>query len=225
MPTTSIGGRAVVDRAGVAELTGAALITVDSWYARRAQTGFPERADDRWWYTDEVTDWWHAHQASKRDKLTPVDRSGDPDELITVPEAARVLGYLDRRSLSNSSVWTPLLAHVDDEGLLPSGRVRRRWRRDTVWRIADARRGAAGRPRGRLTHNRPLDRGGDPDELVGTTEAARVLGYPRADKLPAGLLQAADEVTTGPGGRHRRRWQRRTLWNYATGTQDRAEES
>lgn len=62
---------------------------------------------------------------------------------------------------------------------------------------------------------RRIDRTGGPDELVNPTEAARVLGYARPASLPAELRNRADEIDELARGRKRRRWKRRTLWDFA----------
>jgi hypothetical protein len=217
MATRDIHGRRAVDRASAAEIAGVAVPTIDYLYRERARTGFPDRADGAWWYEDDVRSWTPAHDRTKKAALTEVDRSGDADDLLNAAQAARVLGYVDRTSLCNSSVWPKLLDRVDDEHILPSGRVRRQWRRRTVWTIADERTGkgiGAGRPVG-TSRSGLVDRGGKPRDLVDSTEAARVLGYAKADLLPAALLDQADETTDHGAGRQRRRWYRRTLWQFA----------
>jgi hypothetical protein len=213
MPDRTAHDRPVVDRAGAAAAAGISVPRIDQLYRDRATTGFPERIPDtRHWYHDEITAWAQEHRQAKKAELTEVDHSGDPDELVTTPEVARILGYHDRRSLNHSSVWPRLLDHVDQEEQLPSGRARRHWRRRTVWAIADARTGkhGTGRPTGHQ-----VDRGGDPNDLLGATQAARALGYAPTSPLPAALLELADDIQTGPAGRQRRRWRRSTLWTYA----------
>jgi len=218
MATRIINGRTAVDRAGAAELTGSAVPTIDYWYRTRDKCGFPERVPGAgtgaWWYAEDLQRFTAEHQAAKKATLTTVDRSGDPDELVDAPAVARILGYTDPRGLRNSSVWQPLLDHVADVELLPSGTQRRRWMRRTVWAIADARPGKGG---GRRvgTARGDVDRSGDPDDLVGAPEAARVLGYSKAQLLPQEVLDRADDVTVGAAGRSRRKWRRHTLWAIA----------
>ena len=199
-----INGRRVADRAGIAELTSAALTTVDNWYSNRHKTGFPERIDDKWWDADDVETFHHSQQAARSATPGPIDRNGDPTELINSTELARMLGYANQKSLPQS-----LLDRADVAEELPSGYRRRRWRRQTGWNYADSRPGP-GRPK-----RRPMiDRSGDPHELVGSAEAARVLGYTRAQNLPAGLLDRADDTTTRKNGTVIRQWRRRTLWDW-----------
>lgn len=131
--------RRQLDRAGVATRTGTSLPTVDAWHRRRAATGFPDKADTDaagrdWWWQDDIDAFHTAHLAAQAARFTTADRSGDPDDLLTAPQAAKVLGYRDHRSLTAA-----LLDHPDDVTELPSGRLRRRWYRRTVWAYADDR--------------------------------------------------------------------------------------
>jgi hypothetical protein len=78
---------------------------------------------------------------------------------------------------------------------------------------------AGSAPRGRGLNRQPwrrgpVDRSGDPQELVGSTEAARVLGYSGPTALPEALKQRADREQVGASGRARRRYRRRTLWDF-----------
>jgi len=62
----------------------------------------------------------------------------------------------------------------------------------------------------------PVDLTGNPTEIVGSTEAARVIGHPRPNRLPLGLLEIADQIERHDDGTVRRRgWKRETLWRYA----------
>lgn len=60
-----------------------------------------------------------------------------------------------------------------------------------------------------------VDRSGDPDELVGSGVAAKILRYSSYRNLPDGLLGQADDVELLSDGRLRRRWYRRTVWAVA----------
>lgn len=62
-----------------------------------------------------------------------------------------------------------------------------------------------------------VDRSGDPDDLLNSTEAAKVLGYQSAASLQPDFLALADQVEEGPTGRKRRYWRRDTVWAYADG--------
>jgi hypothetical protein len=135
----SIGRKVALDRAGVAEHLGVAYTTVNHWCSRRDRFGFPAgftREGKDWFWRDEIEAFHRAHQAAKLAELTTVDRRGDPDELVGTGEAARVLGYSSYNNLPDA-----LYDQADDVELLPSGRVRRRWYRRTIWALADARTG------------------------------------------------------------------------------------
>ena len=178
--------RVQVDRAGVAERTGVSAATVDYWHLHRAKTGFPVKADtdadgrDWWWQTD-IDTFYAEHLAVRAARFTRVERTGDPRDLLTAPQAATVLGYKDHRSLPDE-----LLHNPDQAEELPSGRLRRFWHRRTVWAYADGRplRHSTGRP-------------------VGTGTAVRqphpYADDPRLDTALA-LIEEADAAGTGSTG-------------------------
>ncbi|GAA0490856.1 hypothetical protein Ade02nite_23400 [Paractinoplanes deccanensis] len=132
--------RVALDRDGVATQTGVARTTVINWIQQRARFGFPEGFTDdsgrEWFWADDIDAFHAAHQAAKLAELTEVDRGGDPNELVTSGEAARILGYSSYRNLP-----VELTGHPDHVEILSDGRRRRFWYRRTVWAHADARRG------------------------------------------------------------------------------------
>jgi hypothetical protein len=172
-----------LDRAGVCALTGASAATVDYWYLHRDRTGFPDRADTDgryWWWRIDIETFQIAHRAHRATSFTPVNRTGDPGDLLTAPQAARVLGYKDHRSLPPTLLNCP-----DDVIELPSGRLRRRWYRRTVWTFADTRpdRHSTGRPSGIPSRELQCAYGKDPRLGV-----ARELLHSAPDSAPpAGL--------------------------------------
>ncbi|GAA3950735.1 hypothetical protein Aau02nite_92460 [Amorphoplanes auranticolor] len=60
-----------------------------------------------------------------------------------------------------------------------------------------------------------VDRSGDPNELVGSGEAAKILHYGSYRNLPDELRDRPDDVEILSDGRLRRRWYRRTVWAIA----------
>ncbi len=60
-----------------------------------------------------------------------------------------------------------------------------------------------------------IDRSGDPNELVGSGEAAEILRYGSYRNLPDELRDRPDDVEILSDGRLRRRWYRRTVWAIA----------
>src|SRR6266571_3680278 len=129
--------RRQLDRAGIAARTGLSIATVDRWHLKRAETGFPDKADTDadgrdWWWQSDIDAFHAAHLAARAATFTHVDRSGNPRDLLTAPQTAQVLGYKNHRSLPDELLDSP-----DRAEELPSGRLRRRWHRRTVWAYAD----------------------------------------------------------------------------------------
>jgi hypothetical protein len=174
-------GRRQLDRPGIAARLGVSAATVDYWHLHRDETGFAAKADtdadgrDWWWQTD-IDAFYAAHLEARAATFTEIDRAGDPRDLLTAPQAAHVLGYKNHRSLPDELLHNPDLA---DE--LPSGRLRRRWYRRTVWDYADGRplRHSTGRPTGSGTGPRvPHPYAEDPrlDAACALIEQARATG-------------------------------------------------
>lgn len=166
----TIGRKVAFDRAGVAEHLGVAYTTVNHWFSHRDRFGFPTgftRDGKDWFWRDDIEVFHRAHQAAKLAELTTVDRRGDPDELVGTSEAARILGYNSYNNLPDALHHQP-----DDIELLPSGRVRRRWYRRTIWALADARTGrqSTGRTPGSTTGPRKLHPYADDPRLATTLE-------------------------------------------------------
>lgn len=136
-----IGGRPHVTPAALAADTGEPLANLNHWYLHRDRNGHPPATIlDRRRYVDleHWRHWYDRHLAERRAGLTAIDRSGDPDELITAAEAARILhiGY----STLTSYISHGQFIEPDTDQTLPSGRGhRRRWRRRRVWAFAEAR--------------------------------------------------------------------------------------
>lgn len=60
-----------------------------------------------------------------------------------------------------------------------------------------------------------VDRRGDPEDLIGSGAAARILGYRSFRNLPDTLIHHPDRVEELPDGRVRRLWLRRSVWSVA----------
>lgn len=174
-------GRDQLDRPGVAERVGVSAATVDHWHLHRDTTGFPGKADTdadgrNWWWQHDIDAFYQAHLRARSATFTEVDRTGAPRDLLTGPQAAHVLGYKNHRSLPDE-----LLNNPDKADELPSGRLRRRWYRQTVWDYADGRplRHSTGRPAGTSTAGRePHPYADDPrlDAACALIKQARVTG-------------------------------------------------
>lgn len=139
MATRRIHHRPALDRNGIAAYLSVSAATVRHWHAHRDTTGFPAPAHTDpggrlWWWRTDIDTFHTTHRAARHATVTPVDHTGDPHELLTAPQAARVLGYANHRSI------TAQLRHrADHTTTLPSGRIRRYWYRATVWDYADSR--------------------------------------------------------------------------------------
>lgn len=117
-------------------------------YSDRDATGHPRpaRRDGRhlYWSLDEMDAWWQQHEAAKQASLTSVDRSGSGDDLLTLDQAAAVLGYADasviRSYLARNPGYFPRPDWTDPHG-------RQHYHRHTIWAFADSRTrpGRAGR--------------------------------------------------------------------------------
>ena len=201
---TTIDGRPALDRTGIAQHLGVAVGTVHRWMRNSDRNGFPTPAAPGWYYTDHIDQWYRGHRTGRR---TDIPRTGNPDDLVRKTEVAYMAGYRDVTCLDHSRIWESVRQRnvPADNVLLPSGRIRLRFRRRAVWEVLDAHSDHRLRPH----TGRVVDRSGHPDDLVGSLEAARVLGYRFPSGLPLVVLDRAD-VSRRP-----RRWQRQTLWTLA----------
>ena len=174
--------RRQLDRAGIAEHLGTSVASVNRWHLQRATSGFPTKADTDhdgrdWWWQDDIDAFLLAHLADRAAQYTPLDRHGDPGDLLNGPQAAKVLGYRDHRSLP-----VYLLEHADQIDAYPSGLKRRYWYRRTLWNWADKRtiRHSTGRPTGLSGSRRPHPYAGDPrlQAAIDLIAEARATGHP-----------------------------------------------
>jgi len=201
---TTIDGRPALDRTGIAQHLGVAVGTVHRWMRNSSRNGFPAPTARGWYYTDHIDQWYRGHRTGR---LTNISRTGNPDDLVRKTEVAYMAGYRDVTCLDHSRIWDSVRQRNDpaDNVLLPSGRIRLRFRRRVVWEVLDAHTDHRLRPH----TGRVVDRSGHPDDLVGCREAARVLGYRSPSGLPLIVLDHADVP------RRPRRWKRQTLWTLA----------
>lgn len=149
--TPLLGSRPVADKSGrgytraaLAKRLGVSLSTLYRWQSTSEDHQFPSPNDDGTWELQPVLEWHARHLAAKKAAFTPVDRSGDPEELVDAAAAARILGY---RSASTIRAYRAprhgdYFPEPDEHGA--SGP---RWRRATIWSFADRReRPGGGRP-------------------------------------------------------------------------------
>ena len=145
-PIPAINGRPVISRADMAA-RGVPPATASTWYRDRDRTGHPEKAGrigrTDYWYEDEWTAWYQAHQRGKIESLTQVDRGGDPDDLVDAAEAARMLRYASR-DVIHANRRLGYFPEPDAYGPARRGRSAPLWKRSTVWAAADSRPGMGG---------------------------------------------------------------------------------
>jgi hypothetical protein len=142
----------VISRADMQARYGVSRQSIHLWFRDRAQTGHPEPAGTigrtAYWFADEWDAWYQSYRDRKLASLTRVDRAGDPDDLVDAAEAARILGYASG-DVIHASRHLGRFPDPDSHKAAPRGRPSPRWRRSTVWAVADARQKAGGgKPQG-----------------------------------------------------------------------------
>jgi predicted DNA-binding transcriptional regulator AlpA len=147
-----------LNREELAARLGVAPSTLYRWQAND-DLGFPAADATGRWDPAPVERWHSEFVQTKRAKLRPVDRNGDPDELLDTTEVGRVLGYQGADpGATIRSYRQPRHGNYfpDPDGTLTNatGREVPAWRRDTIWAFADNRDhhgggtpGRSGRPR------------------------------------------------------------------------------
>jgi hypothetical protein len=137
----------VISRADMQASHGVSRQSLYLWYRDRAETGHPEPAGtiDRtaYWFTDEWQAWYQSHHDRKLARLTQVDRTGSADDLVDAAEAARIMGYASG-DVIHANRRLGRFPAPDTHEPAPRGRPSPRWRRSTVWAVADARPGMGG---------------------------------------------------------------------------------
>lgn len=149
-----VDGHRMINRAAITAATGMAEQTLANLYAGRAGNGHPEgtRIGRGLFFDEDIWRAWYARwTAAKRASLSPVDRGGDPDELVDSAGAGAILGYgnastirgyiaRDEAAAAKSEPgFAPYFPPPDEVDELPSGRLRRWWMRRTIWEFADRR--------------------------------------------------------------------------------------
>ena len=148
----------MISRADIQARYGVSRQSIHLWYRDRADTGHPEPAGTiartDYWFADEWDAWFQSYRDRKLASLTQVDRTGDPDDLVDAAEAARIMGYASG-DVIHANRRLGRFPSPDDHQAATRGRPSPRWRRSTVWAVADARQkmgggkppGAPGAPR------------------------------------------------------------------------------
>lgn len=198
-----VDGRTLVNRAALAETTGEHPDTLAKWWRARERNGHPAVQELDGEQVVDLVDWraWHAEYTGDR-------RMIDGVEWLSRAELARRSG----ESIDNMDMlWKSRATN----GHPPGRRVGRKlFHPGDQWTTWHARRRA--RIREGLT---TVDRSGDPDELLGLGDAARLLGYTSPSTIlkyiERGQWPPPDQVDLGPRGNQLRKYRRQTLWTIA----------
>jgi hypothetical protein len=141
-------GRSLITRAELARLSGLSPNSLASWYAQRARTRHPPVAEvdpaRRTLYFDEelMLRWHHARRhATPPPRTQTLDLTGAPDDLLTMTEAARVLGYRTAATIRSyrgrSDNYFPAPDHIS---VTDNGQQRLMWRRSNIWAFGNRRK-------------------------------------------------------------------------------------
>ncbi|MER7770593.1 hypothetical protein [Kitasatospora sp. NPDC096140] len=152
--------RDLESRAELAARHGLARGTLDRMWSLREENGHPEPVKTirktTYWDAEEWDAWYADYRRRAQRRELDVDRSGNPDDLVTLSQAARILG-VEPTSITHYPKkpprnW-PQPAQAEQ---LPSGFMRRRYRRADIWHYADNRT-LAGPRRPRRQGTQPAD--------------------------------------------------------------------
>ncbi|MFI7008901.1 helix-turn-helix transcriptional regulator [Streptomyces sp. NPDC050145] len=217
----------LADAAEIAAEQGLTPARISGLYKDRADNGFPEsvatRGRARLWNHAEVTAWFAQRPKARLRGHTPPKR--DPDELLTAAEASRFLGYK-----SPTQVTTYLHDHpgyfpspdVTEEMGTPENPYRRhQWRVQTLldWMATRPGRGKQPGVKRAAPALPEVPADGDPDELLGASQAAALLSFKSLNSFSSSLAQGnlplleTVDALTDKGGR--RRWTRRRILQQA----------
>ena len=176
----------LVDTTQIIEEFGTSKARISDW-SNNPASGFPAVAHTegrkRFWHHNEVAAFF-AQRAPKKRTLPAAVLEADQDELLTKREVAQLLGYT--RTSTIDAYFRDRPGYFPEPDEQTDGPM---WRRGTIvtW--------AANRPgKGRRSSSPPparpeMSADGDPDELLGTTEAASLLGYSSTASFSSALYQ------------------------------------
>jgi hypothetical protein len=224
----------LADAAEIAAEQGLTAARISGLYTERAEnaigTPFPEIADKRGrarlWDHAEVTEWFAHRTPARLKEHTPPAR--DPQELLNAADASRFLGYRNPNQVTtyvrDHPDYFPAPDVVEELGTAENPYRRQQWRVQTLldWKATRPGRGRrAGTKPAPPLPDVPVD--GDPDELLGASQAAALLGYKSVGSFSSSLsqgnlplLQTTDGVAKNAGRQNgRRRWTRRRILEQA----------
>lgn len=207
----------LVDTAQIVSEFGTSKPRVSEW-SNNPDSGFPAVARTegrkRFWRHDEVAAFF-AQRAPKKRTLPAAVLEADQDELLTKREVAQLLGYTRTSTIDAYFRDRPgYFPEPDDDADGPM------WRRGSIVTWAANRPGKGRRSSAPAAAPPTVSADGDPDELLGTSEVAGLLGYSstasfssalyqgRIPELPEPDAQVKEEGSRGPA---RKKWRRATV--------------
>ncbi|GGY17608.1 hypothetical protein GCM10010358_81290 [Streptomyces minutiscleroticus] len=215
--------RRIVGAVDIAAKHGLTPARISALYLERETNGFPEivghRGRARQWDEGEVDKWFDSREPSRLQQHKPPVL--DPDTLLNGPQASRYCGYKNRQQVTtyrrDHPGYFPEPDVVEELGTPEKPIRREKWRVRTLdaWlatRPGSGRRAVSGRTTPSLP-DVPVD--GDPDELLGASQAAALLGFKSINSFSSSLAQGnlpllkTVDALTEKGGR--RRWTRRRV--------------
>ncbi|WP_406436471.1 hypothetical protein OHB14_62305 [Streptomyces sp. NBC_01613] len=207
----------LVDTAQIVSEFGTSKPRVSEW-SNTPDSGFPAVARTegrkRFWRHDEVAAFF-AQRAPKKRSLPAAVLEADQDELLTKREVAQLLGYTRTSTIDGYFRDRPGYFPEPDEDA--DGPM---WRRGTIVTWVANRPGKGRRSSAPAAARPDVSADGDPDELLGTTEVAGLLGYSSTASFSSALYQGripelpepdALEKEEGSRGRARKKWRRATV--------------
>ncbi|MCQ8833827.1 hypothetical protein [Streptomyces malaysiensis] len=224
----------LADAAEIAAEHGLTSARISQFYTERTENTagkpFPEPVDKRGrarlWDHAKVTEWF-AHRAPAR-LAEHAPPSLDPETLLNAAEASRYLGYKNSNQVTtfvrDHPGYFPEPDVVEEKGTAENPYRRQLWKVQTLqaWTATRPGRGRrAGVKEAPPLPEVPID--GDPDELLGASQAAALLGYKSVGSFSSSLsqgnlplLKITDGVAENAGRQNgRRRWTRRRILEQA----------
>lgn len=217
----------LADAAEIAAEQGLSPARISMLYGQRAENGFPEtagmRGRARLWDHGEVTEWFASRSQARLRGHTPPSRN--PEDLLNAAEASRFLGYKNPNQVNtyvrDHPGYFPEPDVVEEMGTSANPYRRQLWRVQTLLDWMATRPGRGKRAGAKRTApplpDVPVD--GDPDELLGATQAAALLGFKSVNSFSSSLsqgnlplLETPDALSENGG---RRRWTRRRILEQA----------
>lgn len=224
----------LADAAEIAAEQGLTPARISGLYTERAENAagkaFPVPVDTRGrarlWDHAEVTEWF-AHRAPAR-LAEHAPPSLPPGTLLNAAEASRYLGYKNSNQVTtfvrDHPGYFPDPDVVEEKGTAENPYRRQLWKVETLqaWMATRPGRGRrAGAKAAPPLPDVPVD--GDPEELLGASQAAALLGYKSVGSFSSSLSQGnlpllkdTDGVAENAGRQNgRRRWTRRRILQQA----------